>query len=174
MEDSHCESYHVLSPLMWSLVVDQLLDERLKPVTHCNTYIIGYYNPAARTIDIVSHTSNVCALILYKVGGTNSLTSTQNDRFFEKLFQCQLYLLKVFARNLLRENPGRNTLHILLWYLALESNPCLMSNKPTLYLLAYEDFIAHSNITNKYPAWYSTKRLTLLIIAPVVMSSYHL
>ena len=53
----------------------------------------------------------LCVLILYISGGTYSLKSTPNDRFFEKLFIAILFLCirRVFARNLLRENHRRNT-----------------------------------------------------------------
>ena len=43
-------------------------------------------------------------LILYISGGTYSLKSTANDRYFEKLFMAILFTLRVFARNLLRGN----------------------------------------------------------------------
>ena len=61
------------------------LEERLK----IHTYIIGHYNPSIKVIDLVSHTTYVvCVLILYLSGGTYSLKSTPNDRFFEKLFMA--------------------------------------------------------------------------------------
>ena len=48
-----------------------------------HTYIIGHYNPSVRIIDLVSHTTLLlCVLILYISGGTYSLQSTPNDRFF--------------------------------------------------------------------------------------------
>ena len=42
----------------------------------------------------------LCVLILYISGGTYSLKSAPNDRFFEKLFMAILFSLRVFARNL--------------------------------------------------------------------------
>ena len=67
-----------------------------------NTYIIGHYNPSVRIIDLVFHTPlKLSVLILYIRGGTYSLKSTPNDRFFEKLFMGILFTLRVFARNLL-------------------------------------------------------------------------
>ena len=49
------------------------------------------------------------ALILYISGGTYSLKSTPDDRFLWKLFMAILFTLRVFSRNLLRENRRRNT-----------------------------------------------------------------
>ena len=49
----------------------------------------------------------LCVLILYISGGTYSLKSTPNDRFFEKLLMAILFTLRVFARNLLRGNRRR-------------------------------------------------------------------
>ena len=62
------------------------------------TYIIGHYNPSVRIIDLVSHTTYVvCANFLYISGGTYSLKSTPNDRFFEKLFMAVFeFTLRVF------------------------------------------------------------------------------
>ena len=74
-------------------------------------------------------------LILYISGGTYSLKSTPNDRFFEKLFMAILFTLRVFARNLLSGNRRSNTFRISFWCLAWNSNPGFLSNKPTHYLL---------------------------------------
>ena len=92
--------------------------------TYIHSYIIGHYNPLVRIIDLVSHTTYVlCVLNLYICGGTYSLKSTPNDRFFEKLFMTILLTLRVFARNLLRGNRRRNNLRISFWCLAWDSNP---------------------------------------------------
>ena len=55
----------------------------------------------------------LCALILYISGGTYSLKSTPNERFFEKLFMALHTTFRVFARSrrglvdsLLDEKPG--------------------------------------------------------------------
>ena len=45
---------------------------------------------------------SLCVLILYRSGGTYSLKSTPNERFFAKLFMAILFTLRVFSRNLLR------------------------------------------------------------------------
>ena len=50
------------------------------------TYMIGHYNPSVRIIDLVSHTIYVvCVNFLYISGGTYSLKSTPNDRFWETI-----------------------------------------------------------------------------------------
>ena len=106
-----------------------------------DTYIIGYYNPSVRIIDLVSHTTYVvCVNFIHKCRGTYSLKSTPNDRFLEKLFMAILFTLRVFARNLLRGNRRRNTFLISFWCLAWGSNPGFSSNKPTHYLLDHGDF----------------------------------
>ena len=52
-----------------------------------------------------------------------------------------LFALRVFGRNLLRENRWRNIFifcfHIPFWFLAWDTNPCFMCNKPTHYLIGY-------------------------------------
>ena len=55
-----------------------------------HTYIIGHYNPSVRIIDLVSYTT------LYISGGTYSLKSTPNDRFFVKTFHGSFNLLSEF------------------------------------------------------------------------------
>ena len=82
----------------------------------------------------------LCVLILYISGGTYSLQSAPNDRFFEKLFMEICFTLRVFARNLLRGNRRRNPFRISFWCLTWGSNPGFSSNKPTHYLLDHGDF----------------------------------
>ena len=48
-----------------------------------------------RIIDLLTPLM-LCVLILYISGGTYSLKSTPNDRFFEKLFTAGFYLLSEF------------------------------------------------------------------------------
>ena len=43
----------------------------------------------------------LCVLILYVSGGTYSLKSAPNNRFFVKLNMAILFTFRVFARNLL-------------------------------------------------------------------------
>ena len=56
----------------------------------------------------------LCVLILYISGGTYSLKSIPNDRFFKRLFGAILFALRVFARNLLRGNRRRNAFRIFV------------------------------------------------------------
>ena len=84
--------------------------------TKCNTYIIGHYNPSSQDYwpSFLHHIC--CVLFLYISGGTYSLESTLNDRYFEKLFMAIfIYSQRIFARNLLRGNRRRNTFRISFW-----------------------------------------------------------
>ena len=70
----------------------------------------------------------LCALILYVSGGIYSLTSTPNAIFLRNFFIAGiLFTLRVFARNLLRDNRRRNIF-----------GDC---NNPTHYILDHVDFI---------------------------------
>ena len=67
-------------------------------------WLIGRELKPVRIIDVVSHTTYVvCVNILYISGGTYSLKSTWNERFFEKLFVAILFTIRTFARNLERQ-----------------------------------------------------------------------
>ena len=61
---------------------------------YIHTYIIGHYNPSVRIIDLTP--LMLCVLILYISGGTYSLKSTTNDRFFLRNFSWLFYLLLEF------------------------------------------------------------------------------
>ena len=100
--------------------------------------------PSIRIINLVSHTIMLCVLILCISGGTYSLKSTPNDRFFEKLFIVILFTLRVSARNLLRGNRRRNNFHILFWCLAWISKTAFSYNKPTHYLLNHGVFVVNN------------------------------
>ena len=84
---------------------------------HTYTYIIGHYNPSVRIIDLVSHTTFVvCVNFIYK---WQNLQFNSERQPFRKLFMAILFLtLRVFTRNLLRENRQRNIFPILFWCLA--------------------------------------------------------
>ena len=84
-----------------------------------------------------------CALILYVSGETYSLTSTPNDRFLRNFVMAGLVTLRVFARNLQREEIAKEIyifFHISFWCLTCDTNPGFMSNKPTHHLLYYDNF----------------------------------
>ena len=61
-----------------------------------HSYIIFHYNPLVGNIDFVSKTLMLCILILCTSGGTYSLKSTPNDRFFLWIFHGNFYLLSEF------------------------------------------------------------------------------
>ena len=79
----------------------------------------------------------LCVLILYISGGTYSLKSIPNDRFFEKLFMAILFTLHtVFARNLLRGNRRRKILFVFRFDVWPGTRTlAFASNEPTHYLL---------------------------------------
>ena len=84
----------------------------------------------------------LCALILYVSGGTYSLTSTPNDRFLRNFFVAGLFTLRVFDRNLLREEVDEEIFFIFhFWWLTCNTN-----NKPTHYILDHGDFNLHTYI----------------------------
>ena len=63
-------------------------------VINTYTYIIRHYTLSVRIIDLVFHTTYV--VILYISGGTYSLKSTPNERFFLRNISWQFYLLSEF------------------------------------------------------------------------------
>ena len=94
-------------------------------------YIIGYYNPSVRIIDLVV----LCVLILYINGGTYSLKSTPNYMIFFEAIDGNLEFLPYICWEEI----------VLFWCLAWGSNPGT-SNEPTHYLLDYGDFIENTSI----------------------------
>ena len=79
-------------------------------------------------------------LILYISGGhgTYSFKVDSERQFFLRNFSWQfLFILRVFAKNLLRGNRRSNTFCILFECLAQGSNPGFTFNKPTHYLIDY-------------------------------------
>ena len=93
-----------------------------KPI---HTYIISHYNPSVSITTYVLTPLMLCVLILYISGGTYSLKSTPNAKFFKKLFMAILFTLRVFARNLLRENRRRNSFRISFLMSGLGLEPWL-------------------------------------------------
>ena len=84
---------------------------RLLFIFYTHTYIIGHYIASVRIIDLVTHiTYVVCVNFIHK--WPDRLKSTPNDRFFKKLFMTILFTLKVFARNLLREEIAEEILFV--------------------------------------------------------------
>ena len=103
-----------------------------------------------------------CALILYVSGETYSLTSTPNDRFLRNFVMAGLVTLRVFARNLQREEIAKEIyifFHISFWCLTCDTNPGFMSNKPTHHLLYYDNFFI-------LPYWNHLLLYTQMLILP--------
>ena len=85
---------------------------------------VGYYNPSVRITTQLLTPFILCALILYMNGGTYSLMSTLNDRFFEDLFMAILFTLRLYVRNLVKGNCGKNIYFFVLMYdLRFEPEP---------------------------------------------------
>ena len=71
----------------------------------------------------------VCISVLmcsYGSGGTNSLKSTQNGKFVEKLFKTILFTLRVYVRNLLRGIRRKNTFSYFILMSGLGLEPWLL------------------------------------------------
>ena len=103
------------------------------------TYIIGYYNPSDRIIDLVSHTTYVAWVnFIHKWRDIQFKVDSERHflRVFEKLFMAILFILRVFARNLLKGSRRRNTDH----------SQCLKNGQPLwpdiswTLMLSPEDF----------------------------------
>ena len=109
--------------------------------TYIYIYIIGHFNPSVRIIDLVSHTTYVvCVSFIHKWRDLQLTVDSERQIFY-------LFILRVFARNLLRENRRRNTFRISFWCLAWGSNSGFSSNKPTHYLLDHGDFFNFASKT---------------------------
>ena len=80
----------------------------------------------------------LCALILYVIGGTYSLKSRPNERFFEKFFMTSLSTLRVFGRVFAESKSPKKYFHIFALMSNLGSEIGLYVYKPTHCLLDYE------------------------------------
>ena len=91
----------------------------------------------------------LCVLILYVKGGTDSLTSTPNDRFFENLFNGKFIYPQSFCQKYAeRKSPKK---YIFFHISFLDTNPGFTSNKNTLYLLDYGEFKSYNvPLLNRY------------------------
>ena len=87
-----------------------------------------------------------------------SLKSTPNDRLLTS-FSLKFFILKVFAKNLLRGSRLRNNFIFLFWCLTRGLNSVLMSNKRTHYLLDYGNFLF------SYAYWYSLELIYSKLIS---------
>ena len=110
---------------------------------YIRTYIFGHYNLSGRIIDLVSHTTYICVLILCMSGGVFRFKPTAYNRFL-KSFSWQILFTLILVTNMLRGGHLKNTLSFSWRCLT-----CDMSNKPTHYLLDYGNFNA-LKFTPKY------------------------
>ena len=83
----------------------------------------------------------LCVLILYISGGTYSLKSTPNERFFWETFHGNfIYSQRFSQKSAERKSPKKYFFCILFWCLAWDSNPGFSSNKPSSNLYSYSKF----------------------------------
>ena len=99
--------------------------------------------PFNQDYDLVFHAIYVVCVNLIHERRNLHFKVDSERQIFEKLFMVILFIyLRVFARNLLRGSQRRNIFifHIFSFKSNLILNSCLTSNKPTHYLLDYDDF----------------------------------
>ena len=81
----------------------------------------------------------------------NFITSTPNDRYLRNFFLAGWFTLSGFARNLLLGNRRRYILspydEKTKWCLIWDTIPGFTSNKPTHYVLDYDDFKLLTNVS---------------------------
>ena len=76
------------------------------------TYIIGHYNPSVRIIELVAHTTCVVCIHFFYINKWRDLqfkVDSERQIFLRNFFMTILFILRVFARNLLTGNRRRNT-----------------------------------------------------------------
>ena len=113
--------------------------------TYIHTYIIGHYNPSVWIIDLVSHTTYVVwVLILYISGGTKSLKSTPNDRFFEKLFMT----IFIYSQSFCQKSAKRKSRNKYFSYFVLMFG--LGPGIINIYSVYCFCFTRHCMSTNEY------------------------
>ena len=109
----------------------------LKPTTNSGKLLFSirvksngkpHYNPSARIIDPVSHTTYVGVNFIHKWLDLQFKANSERQTFWETFHGNFYFILRVFGRNLLRGNRRRNTFRILFWCLALGSNPGFSSH----------------------------------------------
>ena len=73
----------------------------------------------------------LCALILYINGGTCSLNSTPNDRFFEKLFMSILFYSQSFCQKSAEMKSPKKYFSYLVLMSGLEHEPWFQETRKT-------------------------------------------
>ena len=85
------------------LFPESSLIELGKPLTYIHNWSL------VRIMDLVSHTTYIACVILYISGGTYSLSSTPNDRFFWETFHGSSY-----QKSAERKSPKKCFLYFVL------------------------------------------------------------
>ena len=98
----------------------------------------------------------LCVLILYINGGTYSLKSIPNDRFFGKLSIAILFTLRVLAKNLLRGNHLKKLFVFCFDVWLGSSNPGFTSTKSYTQLtqklwFVFLDIWRELGLVHKFP-----------------------
>ena len=106
-----------------------------------HAYITGHYNPSVRITTSLPTPVMLCSLVFYICGGVYSLRSTSNDWIFDKIFMAGMFTLENFCyKSAERKLPKKYFFHISFWCMIWHTNPGFTCNKPTRYLLDYDDF----------------------------------
>ena len=115
---------------------------KLKPLHIYIHNIIGHYNPSVRIIDLVSHTTYVVYVnFIHKWRDLQFKVDAERQIFWETFHDNFIYSQNFWPEICWEErNRRRNTFIISFWCLAWDSNPGFSYNKPTHYLLDYEEF----------------------------------
>ena len=80
---------------------------------HICTYINGHYSPSVRITAEFPTPLIFCAFIFYVSGGTYSLTSTPNNRIFEKLFHGRFICSLSFCQKSVKRKCACKLLYTL-------------------------------------------------------------
>ena len=85
----------------------------------------------------------LCALILYESGGTYSLKSTSNNKFFEKNFRGNFYLLSEFLPEICWKDIAEE---IFLFIFRFDTQPTIQTRALRLIIYIYsENFFQKSD-----------------------------
>ena len=115
-------------------------------LVYIHTYIIGHYNPLARIIDLVSHTTYVvCVNFIHKWRGLQFKVDSERQIFWGTFPGNYIY-----SQSFCQKSAERKWLKKNFSYLVLMSGLGFSSHKPKHYLLHYGDFISHQTIRNMF------------------------
>ena len=100
-----------------------------------HTYIIGHYNPSVRIIDLVSHTTYVVCVVLWR--DLQFKVDSERQIFWEIFHGNFNYSQSFCQKSAERKSPKKYFLYFVL--MSGLANPGFSSNKPTHYLLDHGD-----------------------------------